>query len=53
MLPNVKVPLAWDDPALKIDWKVPADKIILSEKDKHHERLEEASWLFDYNENLY
>ena len=37
----------------KIDWKVPADKIILSEKDKHHERLEEASWLFDYNENLY
>ena len=39
MLPNVKVP-GLDDPALKIDWKVPADKIILSVKDKHHERLE-------------
>ncbi|KAB6205478.1 dTDP-4-dehydrorhamnose 3,5-epimerase, partial [Bacteroides xylanisolvens] len=32
---------------------VPADKIILSGKDQHHECLEEASWLFDYNENLY
>jgi len=51
--PQCEGALAWDDPALKIDWKVPADKIILSEKDKHHERLEEASWLFDYNENLY
>ena len=51
--PQCEGALAWDDPALKIDWKVPADKIILSGKDQHHERLEEASWLFDYNENLY
>lgn len=51
--PQCEGALAWDDPALKIVWKVPADKIILSEKDKYHERLEEASWLFDYNENLY
>ena len=51
--PQCEGALAWDDPALKIDWKVPADKIILSGKDKHHERLEEAGWLFDYNENLY
>ena len=51
--PQCEGALAWDDPALKIDWKIPTDKIILSEKDKHHEYLEEASWLFDYNENLY
>lgn len=51
--PQCEGALAWDDPALKIDWKVPADKIILSGKDQHHECLEEASWLFDYNENLY
>ena len=51
--PQCEGALAWDDPALKIDWKVPADKIILSGKDQHHECLEEAGWLFDYNENLY
>ena len=31
--PQCEGALAWDDPALKIDWKVPADKIILSGKD--------------------
>ena len=51
--PQCESALAWDEPALKIDWKVPADKIIHSGKDQHHECLEEASWLFDYNENLY
>lgn len=45
--------IAWDDPDLNIDWKVPADKIILSEKDTKHPRLKDAEWLFDYNENLY
>ena len=45
--------IAWDDPDLGIDWKVPADKIILSAKDTSHPRLKDAEWLFDYNENLY
>lgn len=31
--------LAWDDVQLAIDWKVPSDKVILSEKDKHHPSL--------------
>ena len=37
--------VAWDDPDLGIDWKIPADKVILSEKDKHHSRLKDVDWL--------
>lgn len=33
--------IAWDDPDLGIDWQVPADKVILSEKDSHHPRLKD------------
>ncbi len=45
--------LAWDDSDLNINWRIPTNQIILSEKDKHHEKLKDASWLFDYNTNLY
>lgn len=51
--PQSEGAIAWNDPDLGIDWKVPADKIILSEKDTKHPRLQDADWLFDYNENLY
>lgn len=45
--------IAWDDPDLAIDWRIPADKVVLSAKDTCHPRLKDAEWLFDYNENLY
>lgn len=45
--------IAWDDPDLNIDWKLPVDKIILSEKDKHHPLLKELHSPFDYNVDLY
>lgn len=51
--PQSEGALAWDDPDLGIDWKIPTDKVILSEKDKHHPRLKDAEWVFDYYENLY
>ena len=51
--PQSEGAIAWNDPDLRIDWKVPADKIVLSEKDTKHPHLKDADWLFDYNENLY
>ncbi len=41
MLHSVKGAIVWDDPDLGIDWKIPMDKILLSEKDKVHPRLKE------------
>ena len=51
--PQSEGALAWDDPDLAIDWRIPADKVLLSEKDRHHGRLRDAEWLFDYHEKLY
>lgn len=51
--PQSEGALAWDDPDLGIDWQIPTDKVLLSEKDRHHSRLRDAEWLFDYNEKLY
>ena len=45
--------IAWDDPELAIDWRIPADKALLSEKDKLNKGIKEADFLFDYNEELY
>lgn len=45
--------IAWNDPALNIDWRIPADKILLSEKDRLSKNIDEAKYLFDFNEELY
>ena len=45
--------VAWDDPELSIDWKVPADKVLLSEKDRQNKCIADADFLFDFNEKLY
>ena len=52
-VPQSEAALAWNDPDIAIDWRIPVDKILLSDKDRHHVRLKDADWLFDYNENLY
>ncbi len=41
--PESEGALAWDDPDLAIDWRIPPEKIILSEKDRHHPSLRELS----------
>lgn len=45
--------IAWYDPDLNIDWKIPAEDIILSAKDQNNPLLKDSEYLFDYNENLY
>jgi dTDP-4-dehydrorhamnose 3,5-epimerase len=40
--------IAWDDPFLGIDWRVPADHVILSDKDKKQPRLADAAPAFHF-----
>lgn len=51
--PQAEGAIAWNDPTIGIDWKVPSDKILLSEKDKHHPFLNDCPGLFDYSIDYY
>jgi len=44
--------LIWNDTDVNIDWVIPVEDIILSDKDRNQPALGAAS-LFDYNINLY
>lgn len=39
--PSSEDALAWDDQMLAIDWQIPLDKVILSEKDKNHQNFKD------------
>lgn len=45
--PQSESAIAWNDPALGIDWQIPTKDIILSEKDKHHLLLADCEDKFD------
>lgn len=45
--------IAWNDPDLNIDWQIPLDKVILSEKDTKHPKLKDYNSDFDINIPLY
>lgn len=34
--PESEGAIAWDDPTLAIDWRLPKEAVLLSEKDRHH-----------------
>lgn len=51
--PESEGAIAWNDPALGIDWRIPADKVVLSAKDSAHPLLKDSDYLFDYSEDLY
>ncbi len=40
--------ITWNDPALDIDWQLPLDKIIISEKDKQYPLFKESEYGFVY-----
>lgn len=48
--PESEGAIAWNDPDLGIDWRIPAEKAILSPKDANHPRLKDSPYLFDYEQ---
>lgn len=51
--PRSEGAIAWNDPAIGIDWQLPADAVVLSAKDRLNPLLADAGELFDYNEDYY
>jgi dTDP-4-dehydrorhamnose 3,5-epimerase len=45
--------IAWNDPDLAIDWQLPHQDLLLSERDQKHPRLCEIDSPFDYNVDMY
>lgn len=51
--PQAEGAIAWNDPDLGIDWKIPESEAILSPKDTDNPKLKDAELVFDYNIPLY
>ena len=41
--PESEGAIAWDDPDLAIDWRIPAADVIVSDKDRRHPRLKDLT----------
>lgn len=39
--PDSEAAIIWNDPDLNIDWRLPAEDVLVSEKDKNHPKLKE------------
>lgn len=48
--PESEGAIAWNDPQLGIDWRIPSSDIILSEKDEAHPFLKDIDSPFQYEE---
>ena len=51
--PQSEAAVAWDDTEVAVDWQLPLENIILSDKDRNHPSLREADIPFTINHNLY
>ena len=52
-VPQSEGAIIWNDPEIGIDWQLPSDAVLLSEKDKYNPALSQAEELFDYNTDYY
>lgn len=50
--PAVDFGIAWNDPALGIDWRVNAADAVLSDKDTRHPKLVEMQPVFSYKDGI-
>jgi dTDP-4-dehydrorhamnose 3,5-epimerase len=44
--PQSEGAVRWDDPDLSIDWRIPAEDVVLSEKDRAHPALKDLEDVF-------
>lgn len=44
--PQSEGAIAWNDPDLNIDWRIPIEEVVLSEKDSKHPKLKELQSVF-------
>lgn len=44
--------IAWNDPFLQIDWKIPMEKVVVSEKDAHYPGFEKCENNFVFLESI-
>ncbi|WP_418991990.1 dTDP-4-dehydrorhamnose 3,5-epimerase [Alistipes sp.] len=51
--PDREGAVAWNDPAIGIDWRLRPEEVVLSPKDSAHPLLADAPELFDYNVDYY
>lgn len=42
--------IAWDDPALAINWRIAHDDVVLSDKDRRQPRLQDATPVFQFRQ---
>ena len=50
--PQAEGAIIWNDPNLAIDWKLDAEDVLLSEKDKMHQQLKDIGSPFVYGEEF-
>lgn len=50
--PSQEGAIAWNDPDICVDWKIPHEDALLSDKDRNHPYLKDCDCLFDYSDFL-